>query len=199
MMIDPPRDHHTEALHPTKENHWRYHWFNVDYHPSPTYLDIWEPSCEDKGCGHWNRCYDCNEFPATLLVDKAEFLARKELEEEYPETPHPNPSLLRPHRFYYGTDVDDQDDPESKKFDNWRLTKDRRVSKIALSIASDPTKTSNKEDRATIKQVKTELTQRRYYHHQQHHTKITPQNKENAPPPQKKSNKRIATSPPKLH
>jgi hypothetical protein len=192
-MTDPPRDHHTVALHPTKDNHWRYHWFDIDHHLSPTYPRTWERSCNDEGCGHWNRCYDCNDFVASLLVDKAEFLARKELEEEYPRTPHPNPSLLRPHHFYYSTDFNNKADPESKKYDNWCLTKDRRVTKIALSIAADQTQTSNKEDLATVEQVKTELTHRRYHYH----TKITLQNKENDPPPQKKSKRSIETSPPK--
>jgi hypothetical protein len=36
-------------------------------------------------------------------------------QEEYPETPHPNPSLLRPH---YGTDIENKDNPEKKKYNN---------------------------------------------------------------------------------
>jgi hypothetical protein len=29
MMIDMPQNHHTDALHPTKDNHWKCHWFNT--------------------------------------------------------------------------------------------------------------------------------------------------------------------------
>jgi hypothetical protein len=95
-----------------------------------------------------------------LLVNKAEFLAWKELEKEYPETPHLNPSLLRPHQFLYRTDIEDETDPERIKWSNWHLTKDHRITIIALDIATDPTKTSNKEDLTMTGQVKTELTQR---------------------------------------
>jgi hypothetical protein len=191
QTMDVPRDHYMEALHPTRPNQWKYHWFDPDYPPPP---EAWKRSCNDKGCGHWSRCYECNDSMAILLVDKAEFLARKELEKEYPETPHPNPPSLRPHRFRYGTDPN-KTDPELIKWNNWRLTKDRRITTIALDIAADPTKTSNKEDLATTGQVKTELTHRRYYYHT-YLDSLTPENKENNPPPQKKSNKRTATSPP---
>jgi hypothetical protein len=37
-------------------------------------------SCNNKGCRYWNCCYECNDFIAMLLVDKAEFLAQKQLE-----------------------------------------------------------------------------------------------------------------------
>jgi cytochrome c-type biogenesis protein CcmH/NrfG len=67
---------------------------------------------------------------------------------------------------------------------------------IALSIAADPMKTSNKEDLATTKQTKTELT-RRQYHYQTYQSQLTPQNKENNPSPQKKSKKQTATSHPR--
>jgi hypothetical protein len=42
-------------------------------------------------------------------------MARRQLEKEYPETPHPNPTLLRPHQFNYGTNIEDENDPERKK------------------------------------------------------------------------------------
>jgi hypothetical protein len=193
--MDTHRDHYMDALHPTRPNHWRYHWFDPDYPPPSSHPQTWKPSCDDRGCGHWNRCYECNDSIASLLVDKAEFLARKELEKEYPETPHPNPSLLRPHQFLYGTDIDDESDPERIKWNNWHITKDRRITTIALDIAADPTETSNKEDLAKTGQVKTELTQRRYHYHK-YLAQLTPEDKENNPPPQKKSNKRMATSPP---
>jgi hypothetical protein len=93
-----------------------------------------------------------------LLVNKAKFLAQKQLEGEQPEAPHPNPSLLCPHCFYYGTDIDSRDDPRRKKHNNWHRMKYRRVTTIALSIAANPTKTSNKEDLTTTEQTKTELT-----------------------------------------
>ncbi len=32
------------------------------------------------------------------------------------------------------------------KWNNWRITEDRRITIIALNIAADPTQTSNKED-----------------------------------------------------
>jgi hypothetical protein len=192
---DTPRNNHTEALHPSRENQWQYHWFDPDHFSPPNHLETWKPSCNDDGCGHWNRCYDCNDFIATLLVDKAEFLARKQLEKEYPEAPHPNPSSLRPNRFYYGTDIDDENDPERKKYKNWNRTKDRRITVIALDIASDPTKTSNKEDLTTTEQAKIELTNRRYHYHTYLSRKTTPQ-KENKPPPQKKSKRIPAKSPP---
>jgi hypothetical protein len=86
MTADTPQNHHTEALHPTRNNHWQYHWFNPDQFPSPSHPATWKPSCKDKGCRHWNHCYDCNAFIASLLVNKAKFLAQKQLEEEYPET-----------------------------------------------------------------------------------------------------------------
>jgi hypothetical protein len=184
-----------EALHPTRRNHWQYHWFDIGHIPSPRHTNPrWKPktSCTDDGCGHWSRCYNCNDLIASLLVDKAEFIARRQLEEEYPEAPHPYPSLLRPHHFHYGTDIEDEDDPERKKFHNWRTTKDRRVCVIALDIATDPTRETDKEDLATTEQVKAELTQRHYHHHKQLSTP-TPQNKENNPPPRKK--KKRTTSP----
>jgi hypothetical protein len=114
-MIDTPQDHYTEALHATRDDAWKYHRFDRDHLPPPTYTKNWKPSCDDEGRGHWSRCYECNHFIATLLVDKAKFLAQKQLEGECPDTPHPNPSLLRPHRFYYGTDIDNKDDPKRKK------------------------------------------------------------------------------------
>jgi hypothetical protein len=144
-------------------------------------------------CGHWNCCYECSNSITSLLVDKAGFLARKQLEKEYPEMPHPNPSLLCPRHFYYGTDIDNKDDPERTKHNNWHHMEDHSM--IALSIAADPMKTSNKEDLAMTKQVKTEFTQRQYHYHV-YQSQLTPQNKENNPPSQKKSNERIATSPP---
>ena len=136
-----------------------------------------------------------DNFPASLLVDKAEFLAQRQLEEEYPENPHPNPPSLRPHHFYYGTNVDDENDPERKKHENWQKTKDRRVCMIAQDIASDPSKTSNKEDRATTQQVDAELIQRRYYYNA-YRSSLTPPNKENKPPPRKKGKKQTTKSPP---
>jgi hypothetical protein len=182
----PPHYHYMEALHPTKQNHWQYHWFDVGHIPPPRHTDPrWKPklSCVDQGCGHWSRCYNCNDFIASLLVDKAEFIARRELETEYPENPHPHPLLLRPHQFCYGTDdVDDQDDPERKKAHNWHTTKDSRVCVIALDIATDPMKSSNKEDLTTTEQVKAELTKRHYHHHKKLSPPINPQNKENNPP-----------------
>jgi hypothetical protein len=39
------------------------------------------------------------------------------------------------------------------------------VPRITLNIPADPTKTSNKEDLTTIKQVKTELSQGGYHYH----------------------------------
>jgi hypothetical protein len=197
MPSHAPQDHHTEALHPTRENHWKYHWFDTGQLPPPYQAKtVWKPSCDDDGCGYWNRCYDCNDFNATLLVDKAEFLARKQLEEEHPETPHPHPALLRPHQFNYGTDIEDENDPERKKHQNWLRTKDRRTTVIALNIATDKTKTSNKEDLATLKQVKAELLHRRY-HYDTYLSCLTPPNKENKPPPQKKKRKKTTeTSPP---
>jgi hypothetical protein len=89
-ITDTPCNHHTEALHLTRNGHWQYHWFNPHHFPPPSHAATWKPSCNDKGCRHWDRCYDCNNFSASLLVDKAEFLAQKQLEQEYPETPHPN-------------------------------------------------------------------------------------------------------------
>jgi hypothetical protein len=168
MTTDTPRNHYAEALHPTRENHWQYHSFDPDHFPSPNYFETWKPSCNDRRCGHWNHCYDCNNFIVSLLIDKAEFLAWKQLEEEYSETPHPLPSSLCPYRFYYGTDIDDEDDPQRKKFNNWHQRKDCRVCVIALNIAADPTKTSNKEDLTTSEQTKTELTQCRYRYHTYH-------------------------------
>jgi hypothetical protein len=82
--MDTPRDHYMEALHLTRDNHWIYHWFDPNYPPPPTHPEAWKPSCDDEGCGHWNHCYECNDSIASLLVNKAEFLAWKELEKEYP-------------------------------------------------------------------------------------------------------------------
>jgi hypothetical protein len=93
------------------------------------------------------------------------------------------------------SDINDESDPERIKWNNWHITKDRRITTIALDIAADPTETSNKEDLAKTGQVKTELTQRRYHYHK-YLAQLTPEDKENNPPPQKKSNKRMATSPP---
>jgi hypothetical protein len=39
-------------------------------------------------------------------------MARRQLEEEYPEAPHPNPSLICPNHFHHGTDSDDENDPK---------------------------------------------------------------------------------------
>jgi hypothetical protein len=100
-----------------------------------------------------------------LLVDKAEFLAGKQLEEEYPETPHPNPPSLRPDCFNHGTDIDHENDPGRKKYNNWHQTKDQGITVIALDIASDPMKTSNKEDLTTTEQVKIELTHPPHHYH----------------------------------
>jgi hypothetical protein len=116
ITADTPHNHYkyTEALHPTRYNQWRYHWFDTGHIPPPNHTKThWmRPSCNDKGYGHWNHCYDCNDFIASLLVDKAKFMARRQLEEEYPEAPRPNPSLLCPHQFHYGrTDIDDKKDP----------------------------------------------------------------------------------------
>jgi hypothetical protein len=133
-----------------------------------------------------------------LLFNKAEFPAWKELEKEYLETPHPNPSLLCPHRFYNGTDIDNEDDPERIKYNNWHHTKDHRVTMIVLSIAVDPTKTSDKEDLATTKQVKTELTQRRYHYHtltsthgQNPQPQLTPKTKKTITYPKRRATKEL--------
>jgi hypothetical protein len=115
MAMHAPQDHHTEALHPTRYNHWKYHWFDPEHLPPPNHTkDSWKPSCNDKGCGHCNCCYDCNDSIALLLVDKAEFMARRQLKEEYPEAPHPNPPLLRPHQFHYMTDINNENYPKGK-------------------------------------------------------------------------------------
>jgi hypothetical protein len=80
-----PQDHYMEALQQTRENQWKYHWFDIGQLPPPHQVKTgWRPSCDDDGCGYWNRCYHCNAFNITLLVDKAEFLVRKQLENEYP-------------------------------------------------------------------------------------------------------------------
>jgi hypothetical protein len=68
--------------------------------------------------------------------------------------------LLQPDRFYYGTDIDNENNPERKKYNKWHRTKDQRITVIALDIALDPTKTSNKEDLTTTEQAKIELTHR---------------------------------------
>ena len=155
MPSHAPHNHHTEALHPTRKNQWKYHWFDIGQLPPPHQTKpVWRPSCDDDGCGYWNRCYDCNDFSATLLVDKAEFMARRQLEEEYPEAPHPNPTLLRPHQFNYRTNIDKENDPERKKHQNWNPTKDCRVTVIALNLATGLTRASNKEDLAMPQQVK---------------------------------------------
>jgi hypothetical protein len=57
MTMDTPQDHHMEALHPMKENHQKYHWFNTDNFSPPTYPKT------------WNRCYNCTNF-ITLLLNK---------------------------------------------------------------------------------------------------------------------------------
>jgi hypothetical protein len=114
-----------------------------------------------------------------------------------PGGPTPKPIITAPNRFYYGTDIDDKNDPERKNYKNWNRTKDRRITLIALDIASDPTKTSNKEDLTTTEQAKIELTNRRYHYHTYLSREITPQKeKENKPPPQKKSKRIPAKSPP---
>jgi hypothetical protein len=64
---------------------------------------------------------------------------------------------------------------------------------IALDIAKDPTRVSNKEDLTIIKQVKVELTQRHYHYHK-YLSSPTPEDKESKPHPQKKR-KPTATSP----
>jgi hypothetical protein len=142
------------------------------------------PTCKDQACNFWNPCYDCNDCPATLLVDKAEFLARKELELEFElkakskqEPPknhpiHPNAPFLYSHM----TDPDDLSDPERSKDAKWRTTKSTRISQIALALAwKGPEKSKahahNKEDLATVKQVRTELDYRRYHNHK--HIKTT--------------------------
>jgi hypothetical protein len=150
-----------EALHPTRENQWRYHWFDIGQPPPPYQAKTtWRPTCNDDICWYWNRCYDCNNFNATLLVDKAEFMARRHLVKEYPEAPHPNPTLLRPPQFNYGMNIEVKNDPERKKDQNWLCRKDHRITAITLFIATDTARASNKEDLATLKQVKAELRQR---------------------------------------
>jgi hypothetical protein len=49
MMVHTPKNHHTEALHPTKDNHWKYHWFITYHFPPPTYTKTWKPSCNEEG------------------------------------------------------------------------------------------------------------------------------------------------------
>jgi hypothetical protein len=100
-------------------------------------------------------------------------MARRQLEEEYPEAPHPNPSLLRPHQFHYRMGMDNENDPERKKYHNWCITRDRQITVIALHIAKDPTRASNKEDLTTAEQVKVELIQRHYHYHK-HLSLLTP-------------------------
>jgi hypothetical protein len=88
-------------------------------------------------------------------------MARRQLEKEYLEAPHMNPTLLRPRQFSYSrTNIEDKNDPKREKTQNWNHTKDHRVTGIALDIATDPMTASNKEDLATPKQVKAELLQR---------------------------------------
>jgi hypothetical protein len=118
----------------------------------------------------------------TTLVDKAKFLAPKQLEREYPETPHPNPSLLHPHPIYYGTDIGDGNDPEIKKYNNWHCTKNHRVTEIELNIATDPTKTSNKEDLATVDQFRTQHSLPPHHHYKKTSPKPTPQTMKMTPP-----------------
>jgi hypothetical protein len=33
---DTPRNHHMEALHPSRDNQWQYHWFDPDHFTLPT-------------------------------------------------------------------------------------------------------------------------------------------------------------------
>jgi hypothetical protein len=132
MTTDTPQNHYTEVLHPTKYNHWRYHSFDTNHILSPNHTETcWRPSFHSKGCRQWNPCYNCI---ALLLVDNTECMARTQLEEEYLEAPHPNPPLLCPYHFHYGTDADEENEPKRKNYHNWRSTKDCRVTAIAVNI-----------------------------------------------------------------
>ncbi len=67
---------------------------------------------------------------------------------------------------------------------------------ITLDTAADPTRASNKEDLATLEQVKAELPNSNFDTNSTYLSSLTPEKKENKPPPQKKKSKQItATSP----
>jgi hypothetical protein len=88
MMDWPPHPTTTHKpyrweLHPTRLNQYA-HWFQSEQEKDRDDNTIfWTPllSCKDQSCCFWNtcyNCYDCNDCPITLLVvDKAEFMARK--------------------------------------------------------------------------------------------------------------------------
>jgi hypothetical protein len=185
-------------LHPTRPNQYARHWFEIEQAKDRGVKPLfWTPlsTCEDQACNFWSTCYDCNDCPATLLVDKAEFIARKELELECnPKQEPPNQNLppIHPNApFYYShlTDPDDFNDPERMKDAKWRASKSLRISQIALALAwKGPDKPKaharNKEDLATVEQVRKELDYRRYHNHKHIKTTTTPpeyQNDENRP------------------
>jgi hypothetical protein len=124
-------------LHPTRPNQYAQHWFRSKQAEDRSDTAVyWTPlpSCKDQACGFWSTCYDCNDCPATLLVDKAEFIARKEFESEQDEPPkkHPNTSNTSPISpvhpntpFYYShlIEPDDFTNPERRKDAKWRSSK----------------------------------------------------------------------------
>jgi hypothetical protein len=164
-------------IHPTRPNQYARHWFEIEQARDREGTPLsWTPlpSCKDRACSFWSTCYDCNDCPATLLVDKAEFLARKELESEYEYEYEPTiHALLHPNApflYCHLTEPDDFVQVEREKDAIWRSTKSLRVSRIALALAWQDwfpeSSKKNKEDYATVDQVRKELDYRRYRNHE---------------------------------
>ena len=173
--------HYMWELHPTQPNQYVQHWLETEQARDRGILPaLWSPlpSCKDQACCFWSTCYGCNDCPATLLVDKAEFMARKEFETEYEYDLEPtNHALLHPHTPFaicHLTDPDDLTHVERKKDIDWHSSKGLHTSRIALALAwqewfpeSFRTTSKNKEDFATVDQVRKELDYRRYHNHEQ--------------------------------
>jgi hypothetical protein len=118
-------------LHSTRRNQYTRHWFITEQvNDRDDNAIFWTslPSCKDQACGFWRTCYNCNNCPTTLIVNRAEFLDRKEFESE--QEPPKNPNELppiHPHTapFMYShlTEPDNFSDPEQKKDVKWRSSK----------------------------------------------------------------------------
>jgi hypothetical protein len=116
-------------------------------------------------------------LPATLLVNKAKFLARKEFESEYEHKQEPAASqnLLHPHTPFITCHLTEPNDflhVEWKKDTDWRSSKSLCLSRIALALVwqdwfPEPVKiaSKNKENLTTVNQVRKELNYHQYRNH----------------------------------
>jgi hypothetical protein len=84
--------HYKWELHPTRLNQYTHHWFQTKQENDRANNAIfWTPLLQGS-----SMLFYCNDCPATLLVDKAKFIARKEFKFEQEPTQNTPASATHP-------------------------------------------------------------------------------------------------------